>query len=93
MRNATPPTEQAPGAGLTVADVARRYRVSPDKVRAWLRRGELIGLNTADATCCKPRYVITREALAEFERRRSTAPPPKPQRRKRVVGMIDYFVD
>src|SRR5689334_7248369 len=42
--------DQAPpdeGAGLTVADVAARLRVSPDKVRKWIERGELVGINTA----------------------------------------------
>jgi hypothetical protein len=80
-----------PAAGLTVADVAKRYRVSPDKVRRWIDRGELLAVNTAEALCGKPRYVITAEALAEFERRRSTAPPPKPKRRKKSPVMMDYF--
>ena len=31
-----------PARGYTVADVAARYRVSPDKVRGWINRGELI---------------------------------------------------
>jgi hypothetical protein len=77
--------------GLTVADVAVRYRVSPDKVRAWIRRGELSAINTSSAVCGKPRWVIPPEALAIFERRRAAAPPPKPLRRRRAGGMVDYY--
>jgi hypothetical protein len=57
--------------GLTVKDVARRYRVSPDKVRLWIARGELVAINTTATLCGKPRWVILPEALAEFERRRA----------------------
>jgi transposase len=80
-------------AGLTVADVARRYRVSPDKIRAWIRRGELRAINTADALSGKPRFVVTTDALAEFEKRRTTTPTPKPQRRKRQPQLIDFYPD
>jgi len=78
--------------GATVREVARRYRVSADKVRGWIGRGELAALNTADARCGRPRYVMTPEALAEFEHRRLVAPPPKPQRRKRVEA-VDFYPD
>lgn len=89
----TPPAP-AIAAGLTVADVARRYRVSPDKVRAWIDRGELKAINTAAVLCGKPRWVITPESLAEFEDARRGGPEPKPPRRRRKTqGIIDYYPD
>lgn len=86
-------TTPAPGRGLTVADVARRYRVSPDRVRAWIARGELRALNTRDVRNGRPRWLIPPEALADFERGRvALAPPPKPPRRKPVAPK-DYYPD
>jgi hypothetical protein len=80
-------------AGLTVADVARRYRVSPDKVRRWVQAGQIAAVNTAAVLCGRPRYVITPEALADFERARSAGPPPKPAKRKMRRELIDYYAD
>jgi len=79
--------------GLTVRDVARLYRVGEDKVRGWIRRGELAALNTADVRCARPRYVVTPEALERFERSRSAAPPPKPPRRRKRTQLVDYYPD
>jgi hypothetical protein len=79
--------------GLTVTDVARRYRVSEDKVRAWIRSGELFAINTADALCGKPRWVVPPEALARFERGRQAAQPKPARRRRRLQGVIDFFPD
>jgi transposase len=81
-----------PQAGLTVREVARRYRVGEDKVRAWIARGELAAVNTAAVLCGRPRWVILPDALAGFERRRAGGPPPKPCRRVRQVG-IDFYPD
>jgi hypothetical protein len=79
---------------LTVADVARRYRVGPDKVRSWIARGELAAINTAAALCGRPRWVITPAALVAFERRRVGGPLPKPaRRRRRPPAVIDYYPD
>jgi hypothetical protein len=50
------PGETSPG--LTVRDVARRYRVGEDKVRGWIARGELAAINTATVMCGRPRWVI-----------------------------------
>jgi hypothetical protein len=86
------PRPRAAESGLTVADLARRYRVSPDKVRAWIRRGELAAVNTASALCGKPRWVVTAEALAAFEKRRG-GPPPAPPRRRRRPAVVDYYPD
>jgi hypothetical protein len=90
----TVPTADPPARGLTVAEVARRYRVSPDKVRLWIKKGELRAINTASALCTKPRFVVVAEALAEFERRRQAAAPAKPApRRRRPAETVDYYPD
>lgn len=82
-----------PTRGLTTAEVARRYRVGEDRVRAWIKSGVLKAINSADAKCGKPRYVVLPEALAEFERTRSAASPPKAPRRQRQSGQKDFFPD
>jgi hypothetical protein len=79
---------------LTVEDVARRYRVGPDKVRSWIRSGQLVAVNTATTLIGKPRWVITPEALAEFEKARGGGPAPRPQRRRRwATEQIDFYPD
>jgi hypothetical protein len=82
------------GRGLTVADVARRYRVGEDKVRSWISRGELAAVNTSTSLCGKPRWVILPDSLVLFEKRRAAATParPAPRRRKRAAG-VDYYPD
>ena len=88
------PAPATAARGLTVRDVARRYRVGEDKVRGWIRRGELRAINTAAVLCGKPRWVVTPEALAEFERRRTGGAPPKPaRRRRRRTEIVDYYPD
>jgi hypothetical protein len=73
--------------------VARRYRVGEDKVRGWIRTGQLAALNTATALCCKPRWVVLPDALAVFERRRSAGPAPGPTRRRKRTAAVDYYPD
>ena len=89
--NPTVASAPDPTAGLTVADVAKRYRVSPDKVRLWIAHGELAAVNTATALSGKPRWVVVADALVAFERRRAGGSPPKPQRRRRQRAEIDFF--
>jgi Helix-turn-helix domain len=84
-------TRHEPAAGLTVKDVARRYRISCDKVRGWIGRGELRAINTSASLLGKPRWVIPPEALAEFEHKRAGGPPPKTPRRRRRSVLVDYF--
>lgn len=80
--------------GLTVREFSRRYRVGEDKVRAWIRRGELRAINTAAALCGRPRWVIPPEALPEFEKYRCGGPVPKsPRRRRRQTQEIDFYPD
>jgi hypothetical protein len=78
--------------GYSVADLCRRWKVGPDKVRAFLGRGELIGVNVASNLSARPQWRITLESVELFERRRSSTPPPKPLRRRRRNGaMVDYY--
>jgi excisionase family DNA binding protein len=79
-------------AGLTVSEVARRFRVGEDKVRGWIARGELAAINTASARCGRPRWVILPDAMAAFERGRVAA-APRPIRRKRRAAVVDYYPD
>jgi excisionase family DNA binding protein len=88
-----PPVDILHQRGLTITDVAHRYRVKRDKVRAWIRRGELRAVNTAATACGKPRFVVTAEALAEFEKRRTDSPAKPEPRRRRRGELVDFFPD
>jgi hypothetical protein len=84
-------SDPPPSAGLTVSDVARRYRVGEDKVRVWIRAGRLGAVNTADARCARPRFVVLPHHLEAFERAQAAGPPPKPPRRRKRTQQVDYY--
>jgi hypothetical protein len=88
-----PPDAPSVGAGFSVADLARRWKVGRDKVRGLLRRGELVGINMAITLSSKPQWRITAESVERFERRRSSAPTPTPPRRRRQEEVEDFFPD
>src|SRR6516225_3066673 len=76
--------------GMTVREVARYLRVSPDKVRSWIKAGRIGAINTSEAKCAKPRFIILPRHLEEFERKQSAGPMPKPARRRRRIGITDF---
>jgi hypothetical protein len=78
--------------GHSVSDLCLRWKVGMAKVLGFIRRGELVAINLATCTLARPQWRITPEAVAAFERRRTSAPPPKPQRRPRRAGK-DYYKD
>jgi hypothetical protein len=82
-----------PHRGLTISDVARRYRVKRGKVLNWILRGELRAINVAEALCGTPRWVVTPDDVAEFERRRTSAPIKRPPPRKRQQDEEDFYPD
>jgi hypothetical protein len=87
-----PPAENPPAlTGFSVADLCRRWRVGPDKIRVFLRRGELVGVNVATNLSAKPQWRITAESVERFEQRRSSEPAPKPARRRKRIHLIDYY--
>jgi transposase len=61
-------------AGFTVPEVARRFRVGAEKVRNWIRTGQLKAINTVDSQIGAKRWVIPPEALEEFEASRAFKP-------------------
>ena len=68
---------------LTPPQVAKRLGVSPDAVRGWIRSGELKATNTADPKKKRPRYRVTPDAVAEFERKRNVVPIEQVRRRRK----------
>ena len=88
------PLIDAEQQGFSVADLCHRWKVGSDKVRAFLRRGELIGINLATNLSARPQWRITPESVERFERRRSSSPLPKAmRRRRRKPHEIDYYPD
>lgn len=78
--------------GYTVRDLAARYCIGEDKVRGWIKAGELCAINTAGVACAKPRYVVTADALHDFERRRFAGPPtPTKKPRRKKSELVDYY--
>jgi hypothetical protein len=83
--------------GFTIRDLARRWRVGTGKVRQFLYRGELVGVNVAADPLGRPQWRITAESVEQFEKRRRSGPPPESsrqrQRRLRRVEEADFFPD
>lgn len=79
--------------GCTPSELARRYGVSPDKVLAWIRAGELQAVNVATRRTGRPRYVILPEAISDFEASRSVVPRHRVARKRRASDpkVIQYF--
>lgn len=67
---------------VTPTDLAKLLRVSPEKVRRWIRRGELkaVDLGIGSSRSC---YRVKQEWLDEFLEARSVQPPAPRVRRRR----------
>jgi excisionase family DNA binding protein len=77
---------------ITPPEVAARWGVSPDKVLAWIRDGELRAINAATRPGGRPRWLIDLADLAAFEQRRAGGSSPTvKRRRKRPGNVIEFF--
>jgi hypothetical protein len=78
---------------MTPPELARMWRISPDKVLAWIHSGELRATNMAARLGGRARYRIDWTDAVEFEERRAVQPPAKtPRRRQKPSGnVIEFF--
>lgn len=79
---------------LSPAAFGRRYGINASKVGQLIKAGELKAVNVALKRSGRPRWRITPEALADFERSRSAvpaAPAPRPTRRRKAAAVIEFF--
>lgn len=70
---------------LTPPEVAKLLRVRIDKVRNWIRNGDLAASNVAESPDRKPRYRVSRDDLQAFLDRRKVPKPALYQPRRRRV--------
>jgi hypothetical protein len=87
------PRQPRPGDGMTPRDLARRYRVSPKRVRDWIEAGDLVALAVGTTARGGPRLVVTPESLEAFERRHQVGLAPKPARRRRRPAVEDFYAN
>lgn len=76
--------------GQTPREVARLLRVSPDKVLAWIRKGELVAVNVATNRSARPRFVVLPGAVEAFAASRQACAPP-PRKLKKRTAQVDYY--
>ena len=80
---------------ITPPELARRYGVHVYKILSFIRSGELAALNLATRRSGRPRWKITPEAIAAFERSRSSSAPPartpRHRRPKLDANVTEYF--
>lgn len=79
---------------LTAPEVAKLLRVSPEKIRGFILRGELLAANVAERLGGRPRWRISPADLDAFLAARSAAPPstriPRQRSRSRP-DVIKFF--
>jgi transposase len=88
-------TVEATASFSSPEQVARKYGVSADKVRAWILQGELRAVNAAvNPAGQRPRWRIAEaDLLAFFERRANLvhAKPKTTRRKKTETPEHNYF--
>lgn len=78
-------------AMLSVPQICRRLGVGPDKVRCWIARGELVGVNVGRFASRRPRWRIEEEELKRFLRARQSASVPIIRRQQREKAEQVFF--
>ena len=75
---------------ITPPQYAARLGVKPAKILGFISSGLLAAIDIAGPGAMRPRYRISPDAIAQFERRRSAGPLPKPIRRRRPATIKDF---
>jgi hypothetical protein len=79
---------------LTPPELAKLWRVSPEKVIAMIRGGQLAAVNLASRGSSRPRYRISRDAIRNFEQGQEVIPRPAsgPRRRPKPDCKLTRFI-
>lgn len=75
----------------TVPQLADHLGIAQDKVLAWLRGGELVGINVAERPGRRPRWRIADAEFQRFLRARQSAAAPKIHRTRGDNGEREFF--
>lgn len=67
-------TDHSESQKLTPPQIARRFGVSPEKVLAWIKAGELRAINASTRADGRPRYLVDETDLDAFEQQREVVP-------------------
>ncbi len=80
---------------LTPPQLGKMWGISPDKIVAWIRSGELKAIDVSlNRGSVRPRYLIDRRDIESFELSRAVVPPSpkaKRRRRRRDPAIREYF--
>ena len=77
----------------TPPQAARRWKCKPAKVIGFIRSGELRAFDISTTPGVgRPKYLITMEAILEFEQRRQPKPPPTKRKRRRPSTDVIQFI-
>ncbi|MCH7728445.1 MAG: helix-turn-helix domain-containing protein [Planctomycetes bacterium] len=77
-----------------MAKLARRWGISPDKVLAWIRSGELKAIDASTRRGARPRYLIDEADIRAFEAARAVALEATPRKRRHTqpeTDVIDFY--
>ena len=76
---------------LTPSTLAAIWGCKPATVIAMIRRGDLQAVNMAVNPAGRPHWKITRHAIRDFERARTTEPLPKRKRQRVPRNVKEFF--
>jgi hypothetical protein len=77
---------------LTVPQLASEWGISPDQVLRLIHAGQLAAINIALRTDSRPRYLVDRADVQQFEKRRTVQTIRTARRKPRnQTGIIKFF--
>ena len=68
--------------------------MDPKFITAFIKSGELVAMNVATCRDQRPRYLIDRADIEDFEHARQVVPDsgkPAPRRRRAQPGVTEFF--
>jgi len=78
---------------ITPPELARQWGVTTEKILTFIRSGELAAIDASTRRNKRPRFLIDKSAIEDFERRRAVVPAstPAPRRKRTTEGVTEYF--